>query len=90
MSTKPLNILISGSSKGLGKQLAQHLQIPGFNVITMGFETPSQVDIRCDLLDLTTLEIELKKVFDLHGAIDILVSNAGTGKSHWNTIRKRG
>jgi 3-oxoacyl-[acyl-carrier protein] reductase len=32
------------------------------------------------LLDLPALEIEFKKIFDLHGAIDILVSNAGTGK----------
>lgn len=46
----------------------------------MGYETPSEVDIRCNLLDLPTLEIELKKIFDLHGGIDILVSNAGTGK----------
>jgi 3-oxoacyl-[acyl-carrier protein] reductase len=78
--TKQRNILVSGSSKGLGKQLANHFNDQGFRVITMGHETPGRVDIRCNLLDLRSLEVELKRVFDIHGAIDVIVCNAGSGK----------
>ncbi len=93
MITKQRNILISGSSKGLGKQLANHFKNQGFRVITMGYETPSSVDIRCNLLDLPGLEFELKRVFDIHGAFDILVCNAGSGKlptgiTSENTLRE--
>ena len=80
MNTKLRNILISGSSTGLGKQLANHLQNQGLRVITMGYETPGYVDIRCNLLDLPSLEVQLGRVFDTFGAIDILVCNAGSGK----------
>jgi 3-oxoacyl-[acyl-carrier protein] reductase len=80
LKTKPRNILISGSSKGLGKQLVNLLEDPSLRIITMGYETPSDVDIRCNLLDLSVLEVELKRVFECYGAIDVLICNAGTGR----------
>ncbi len=80
MITKQSNILVSGSSKGLGKQIASHFNDQGFRAITMGYETPGDVDIRCNLLDLQSLEVELKRVFDIYGAIDVLICNAGTGR----------
>jgi 3-oxoacyl-[acyl-carrier protein] reductase len=83
-------ILVSGSSRGLGKELAAQFQEHGFRVITMGNVTPGNVSIRCDLLDLSALEVELKKVFDIYGAIDILVCNAGTGKKPSNLMSDRG
>jgi NAD(P)-dependent dehydrogenase (short-subunit alcohol dehydrogenase family) len=55
----------------------------------MGNETLSDVEVRCNLLDLKDLEIELKRVFDRYGAIDILVCNAGTGKPPTETYSDR-
>ncbi len=46
----------------------------------MGHETSSEVDIRCNLLDMSGLKFELKRIFKKHGFFDILVCNAGTGK----------
>jgi 3-oxoacyl-[acyl-carrier protein] reductase len=77
---KKLNVVISGSSRGLGRELAVSLQSQGFNVITMGFTSEQEVDIRCDLLDLTSVKKEFKKATTKFGEINILVCNAGTGK----------
>jgi len=81
LKTNHRNILISGSSKGIGKELASFFRDYGFNVITMGHETPGDVDIRCNLLDVSTLQLELKRVYEECGAIDVLVCNAGSGKN---------
>lgn len=72
--------LISGSSRGLGKELSKILRKRGMEVITMGFESTSDVDIKCDLLDLELLQNEIKGYFQEGQQIDILVCNAGTGK----------
>ena len=88
MKTNLRNILISGSSKGVGKELASFFGDHGFNVITMGHETPGEVDIRCDLLDVPTLQRELKRVYEDCGAIDVLVCNAGSGKTPAGNLSK--
>jgi NAD(P)-dependent dehydrogenase (short-subunit alcohol dehydrogenase family) len=73
--------LISGSSKGLGKELSSLLSKRGMKVITMGFESNSDVDIRCNLLEPKNLQIALKNYFQGGVQIDLLVCNAGTGKT---------
>jgi 3-oxoacyl-[acyl-carrier protein] reductase len=75
-----VNILISGSSRGLGRELAAYFKQLDFRVITMGNETKNEVDIRCDLRDKQELDRELQKYFSTPGVIDILICNAGTGK----------
>ncbi len=72
--------LISGSSRGLGKELTQLLRDRGMEIITMGFETDSDVDIKCNLLDLELLQTEINGFFQKSPPIDVLVCNAGTGK----------
>ncbi len=72
--------LISGSSRGLGKELTQLLHDRGMEIITMGFETDSEVDIKCNLLDLELLQTEINGFFQKSPQIDVLVCNAGTGK----------
>lgn len=73
------NILISGSSRGLGKELTQILRSQGYNVFTMGYSTDVPVDLRVDLSNGPDTKKLLKKFFDKNN-IDILVCNAGTGK----------
>jgi 3-oxoacyl-[acyl-carrier protein] reductase len=74
------NVVISGSSRGLGRELALDLVSKGYNVITMGFKSEREVDIRCDLLDLTSLQHEFEEANNKFGEIDVLICNAGTGK----------
>jgi 3-oxoacyl-[acyl-carrier protein] reductase len=74
------NILISGSSRGLGREVSKILKSSGHNVWTMGLSSPAEVDIRCDLLDLDSLKNQIHNCFDTNGPIDILICNAGTGK----------
>jgi NAD(P)-dependent dehydrogenase (short-subunit alcohol dehydrogenase family) len=74
------NILISGSSRGLGREISRILTSLGHKVWTMGLSSPAEVDIRCDLLNLDLLKNEIHNCFDAIGPIDILICNAGTGK----------
>jgi NAD(P)-dependent dehydrogenase (short-subunit alcohol dehydrogenase family) len=74
------NILISGSSSGLGREIAKILKSMGHHVLTMGHTSNHEVDIRCDLLDLDLLKKEIRSCFKKVGVIDILICNAGSGK----------
>lgn len=74
------NILISGSSRGLGQEISKILKSLGHKVWTMGFSSPDEVDIRCNLLDLDSLKNQIHDSFEVNGPIDILICNAGTGK----------
>jgi 3-oxoacyl-[acyl-carrier protein] reductase len=80
MRSSVKNVLISGSSKGLGKELSIHLRQLGMNVITMGNETKADVDIRCDLLNVSRLKEVFAEYFKGKQVLDIVVCNAGTGK----------
>lgn len=73
------NILISGSSKGLGKELSRILRNQNHKVFTMGFATNEPVDLRVDLSNRLATEKLIKSFFERNN-IDILVSNVGTGK----------
>ena len=74
------NVLISGSSRGLGREISRILKSSGHNVWTMGLSSPAEVNIRCDLLNLDLLRNEIHNCFEAIGPIDILICNAGTGK----------
>ena len=74
------NILISGSSKGLGRMLATILRDKGFKVFTMGRTPSTEVDLIVDLTDEKTTS-ELLITFLSKNDIDILICNAGTGKA---------
>jgi 3-oxoacyl-[acyl-carrier protein] reductase len=85
MLDKP-NLVLSGSSRGLGREMVGILRSKGYNVITMGFTSESEVDIRCDLLDLTSLKTAIKNASMQFGDINVLVCNAGTGKRPSNNL----
>lgn len=74
------HILISGSSRGLGKEMARILQHGEHDVFTMGNETTENVNISLNLLDKKATQEAISRHVADHGEIDILISNAGTGK----------
>ncbi len=74
--------LITGTSSGLGLEMAQYLLDEGFNVIGLSrsgsaIEHPSYIDIICDIRD----ESSVMEVFDLvsesTGSLDLIILNAG-------------
>ena len=60
--------------------MSKILKSLGHNVLTMGHMSKTEVDIRCDLLNLDLLRKELYTCFETVGAIDILICNAGSGR----------
>lgn len=74
------SVLISGSSRGLGKQLATILSDRNFKVYRMGNLTPSLTDVVVDLIDEKATKIAINRYLENKEPIDILVCNAGTGK----------
>jgi len=74
--------LITGTSSGLGLEMAQYLLETGYNVIGLSrrgspIEHSSYIDIICDLRD----ESSVMEVFDLisesTGSLDLIILNAG-------------
>ncbi|MBO5394566.1 MAG: SDR family NAD(P)-dependent oxidoreductase [Clostridia bacterium] len=72
------NVIITGSSSGIGKALRQYFESRGDQVIGISL---SDDDYNCDVSN----SAEMKKIFatiaEKHGAIDILIPCAGFGLS---------
>ena len=64
-------VLITGSSSGIGRVIANHLKTLGYTVFTTGRR--EGVDFRADLKDPTAVQALAERV----GEIDILINNAG-------------
>lgn len=81
-------VLITGASSGIGKVTAQRFQRDGWNVVAT-MRTPSdganlelldRVQIlRLDVTDQASIEEAVSATIARHGAIDVLVNNAGYG-----------
>lgn len=80
------NLVISGSSKGIGLEISRILNNEEFNIITMGFKTSGNVDFYADLSNFIEAEQIMREIHSTHGEISILVCNAGTGKKPENII----
>ena len=74
------NILISGSSRGIGREISQLLDSSDFNIITMGNATKNTADFYADLSDPLETQKVVKKIHSIHGQISVLICNAGGGK----------
>jgi NAD(P)-dependent dehydrogenase (short-subunit alcohol dehydrogenase family) len=83
------NILISGSSKGLGKELLRCLSNNNNQIYSMGNESSTEVDIRVDLRNFEATNLAIKKFFEDKDPISILICNAGSGRPPENRLRKR-
>ena len=82
------NILISGSSKGLGKELIKCLSGENVQIYSMGNETATDVDIRVDLRNPEATNLAIKNFFNDKDPISILVCNAGSGRPPKTKMRK--
>jgi 3-oxoacyl-[acyl-carrier protein] reductase len=80
-------VLVTGSTRGIGYQIAQAFDQLGANVILHGRSTvPEAVRatfsdrtqaISADVANANEVETALKEVFEIVGKVDILVNNAG-------------
>jgi gluconate 5-dehydrogenase len=86
-----LNILITGSSRGLGYILARELGLNGANIIVNGMDTErlneavvelqhlgvTAIAARFDVTDEADVESTVQRTIEDFGGIDILINNAG-------------
>ncbi|MCL2415743.1 MAG: SDR family oxidoreductase [Defluviitaleaceae bacterium] len=82
-----MTIFISGSSRGIGKALAEHFAVSGHNVAINGandydalMQTAKELNaipFFGDLSDYDTANRIIMQVIDTFGGIDVLINNAG-------------
>ncbi len=88
--TQARTVLVTGSTRGIGRAIAQRLAAEGFRVVVHGRSTPTDVAgllaglkgeghtfIAGDLDDLETPERLITGAVEHAGRIDVLVNNAG-------------
>jgi short-subunit dehydrogenase len=77
--------MITGGSRGIGKELSKILLNRGFKVFSIsrstnhGIDHENYVEIRLDLSDQDAVKCFLSDFFSEHGVPDVLVNNAGYG-----------
>ena len=83
MISSPPTALVTGSSSGLGKAIAEELQRNSFRVIGLGRKRPDNVApgdfIECDLSDPAAVENIPSELAKRTDHLDLLVNNAGFG-----------
>jgi short-subunit dehydrogenase len=87
-------ILITGSSRGIGEQVAQHLEAKGHIVYGSSRNAlinSNQRHLMLDVTDKTSCEQAIQKVISEQGKIDVLINNAGfhlTGAAQENSFEE--
>ncbi|MCB9203253.1 MAG: SDR family NAD(P)-dependent oxidoreductase [Flavobacteriales bacterium] len=77
-----MNIIITGTSSGIGFTLANYLMEKGNNVIGLSRRTPKNANfktINCDITDKNQVINAINEIKTNFNSIDILISNAGMG-----------
>ncbi len=96
MHFKDQVVLVTGSTRGIGKEIALSFAQEGATVVMIGRDqqTASQVSqelieqglsavgFRCDVTNLKSVEQIVNKILDKYNRIDILVNNAGITKDN--------
>lgn len=76
------NILVTGTSSGLGKAIAEHLHSKGFNV-TGTSRNPKQTNnfnvLQLDITNDESVTNTISEFIKINGNIDVLINNAGMG-----------
>jgi NAD(P)-dependent dehydrogenase (short-subunit alcohol dehydrogenase family) len=75
--------LVTGASRGMGRDLALALQGAGATVVSgvRGDDAPTE-SVRLDLRDVASIRAAVDEVVARHGKLDVLVNNAGLGTNH--------
>ena len=76
-----MNIVITGTSSGIGKTLAENFRAEGHNVIGLSRHTEIEQDIVCDVSNISSIENAFHEISKRFESIDLLINNAGFGIS---------
>ncbi|HIV01568.1 MAG TPA: SDR family NAD(P)-dependent oxidoreductase [Candidatus Caccopulliclostridium gallistercoris] len=76
-----MNIVITGASSGIGKNLAENFRAAGHNVIGLSRNVASSSDIACDVSNIESIESAFQEISKRFERIDLLINNAGFGIS---------
>lgn len=90
-------ILVTGSSRGIGKAIAALAHKKGYKVIVHGKSQSAQLDklheqlsgsvkVAFDVADKQATHEAINGIIDEHGAIDVLVNNAGVARNFLKDI----
>lgn len=82
MDPRGLVAVVTGGNSGLGAGAAMRLLAAGATVVSFdvaGEPIPGAQFIHCDVADAASVKGAVQQVVDRHGAIHILINNAGIG-----------
>ncbi|MFI6044923.1 3-oxoacyl-ACP reductase FabG1 [Nocardia sp. NPDC051321] len=78
--TTPRSVLVTGGNRGIGLAVARRLAEDGHRVAVThrGTDAPAGLlGVRCDVTDTASIDAAFTEVAEHHGAVEVVVANAG-------------